>query len=93
MTIRQLSSDELATLFVKEKVVPLDSEFSVFNDDDPFLSSTMGHPKSIRVTGSSRKVAVEQDPFEAKYAGLLDRRGSGRSFRTWFGSVRRPVVD
>jgi DNA-binding protein Fis len=43
MTIRQLSSDELATLFVKEKVVPLDSEFSVFNDDDPLWSAGMIH--------------------------------------------------
>jgi len=41
--MRQLSPDELAALFVKEKVLPLDREFSVFNDDDPLAAAGMIH--------------------------------------------------
>lgn len=41
MTIRQLSPDELAKLFVKKKLLPLDREFSVLDDDDPLQSAAM----------------------------------------------------
>ena len=56
-----------------------------------FLSSTWGHPEPIRVTGSSRRVAVVRDPSEEESAGLPDRRNSGMSFHTSSESVRRPV--
>lgn len=35
MTMRQLSPDELATLLVKEKLLPLDKEFCLAEADDP----------------------------------------------------------